>query len=126
MNTLHSESLELEYDEVATLQRLALEGAMDEPITLSTRSLGEILNVSTQTISRRLRRRSGTGWRSARTSVAVTAVRQVGTASVRHGPLVRAVADGRAVVSGVTGRGSIARVVGVGAVAVGVLVDELL
>ena len=55
MNTLHSESVDLEYDELATLQRLALEGAMDEQITISTRSLGEILNVSTQTVSRRLR-----------------------------------------------------------------------
>ena len=55
MITLHSKSRGIDYDELATLKYLALQGAAEETITISTRSFAEQLTVSTQTISRRLR-----------------------------------------------------------------------
>lgn len=55
MITLHSKSHEIDYNELATLKYLALNGACEVPVTISTRTFAEELTVSDQTISRRLR-----------------------------------------------------------------------
>ncbi|MFC4540334.1 DUF120 domain-containing protein [Halosolutus amylolyticus] len=61
MITLHSQSYEIDCNELATLKHLAIEGALDAPITVSTRNLSKALSVSTQTISRRLRELESAG-----------------------------------------------------------------
>lgn len=48
------ESIEVQYDELATLKQLAARGAMNREIKVSSSELGEQLGVSTQTANRRL------------------------------------------------------------------------
>lgn len=45
----------VQYDELATLKKLALDGAIGDEIEISCASMGDELEVSTQTVSRRLR-----------------------------------------------------------------------
>jgi riboflavin kinase len=56
------ESVEINYDELATLKQLARNGAMNREIKVSSGSLAETLDVSKQTVSRRLQNLTDAGF----------------------------------------------------------------